>query len=223
MPEGLLSRAKPGINEQLKDRIEEQHDLKGKVSRTQCYVGSDDRSDIAVYVTANSQPLHIEVKYVYDCAQHKQYRTLIPADSRKPLDYQIVFFATLPYYSYPAGVWYKTKRYEERKAMVKVIGLQKQYVKLCKFLRPADRPNEPPYCVDLPHGTPRLTEDCIRSRFRDADVCQPDKSWEFVASRDFKDAQVGFAIWDWSRKHDVSSFSQEIIAANQSWTERRTS
>lgn len=201
LPESLLEKARLGINDQLKARIEEQYGGELRVARNRPYADSNLRSDLYLVSTDESRAVHVEVKHVYDCTYGKQYCTVIPADSTKPLDYQVVFFATLPNYWYPSGAWYGKW---EKARQTNIVGVKEQYAQLCKFLRPADWPTSPPYCLDLPQGTARLTEECIRSRFRDPRVFQADEPWEFIASSHLKDGQVGFAIWEWGDKAAIT-------------------
>ncbi|HLA84221.1 MAG TPA: hypothetical protein VJL29_05470 [Thermoguttaceae bacterium] len=197
VPDVVLCKVKQGINDLLKNAIEDTHGLELQIRRNECYPGSRERSDLAIVGRNGGQTVHVEVKYVYDCTYPKQYKYAIPADSRKPLDYQIVFFAGLPYYHYPSAICYGVKRAKCRQTVI--VGIERQYAELCRFIRPADWPKEAPWRIDLPLETPTISEDCIRAWFNDAAVFWPDEPWEFVASRELKDAQVGFAIWDWSR------------------------
>ena len=203
LPEEMLCKARLGINEQLNNLIEKHLRSTGMATRRdEPYPGIKDRFDIAIDDRANGRSFHIEVKYVYDCAS--KFRLLVPTDSLKPVDYQVVFFATLPNYSYPPGSWYNKKKYKRRET--KVVGIKKQYAKLCESFRPANWPSDAPYCVNLPCGTNVLTEDCIQSRFSDTSVFVPDsqdEKWTFKASVELKDAQIGFAIWDWSQNRRV--------------------
>jgi len=191
---GTLKMLRGGINGNLADEI---RNLANVIEGSVCQNPSR-CPDISF--RTDSGESHIESKLVFDCTTLKYYPT-IPSDGYKlqrlkgqnSTLLQVVFFVQLPNHYYPAGRWRGSySRGLERPKYLIRAGIQSQYRELMRHM-----PGEPTlqlHTQPLAFPTEVVSGELIRRFFAGALV--PDNpNWSVNADQTFRDAAIGFAVW----------------------------
>jgi hypothetical protein len=144
----------------------------------------------------------VEIKLIFDCTMPKYFKSLAHdleklhqrrADGFTGELFAVVFFATLPEYLYPRGLWFD-KQWRSRSAYMRNCGIANQFVQAvermkCKPIWPA---KGAPYIREmksLAHGNYEVVCKLINNNF------QTDEPWQFNPKKHLRKAEIGVGIW----------------------------
>ncbi|MGD0768895.1 MAG: hypothetical protein ABSB42_11980 [Tepidisphaeraceae bacterium] len=200
IPESLVGQLRKGINGNLAEILETQNVGIGQVLRNKgrgqdLIFGPWERGGVAM----------VEIKLVFDCTVAKYFPSvaadwiklsMVRADQFDGDLFLVVFFATLPNYTYPAGSWFGVSG-SSRDKYLRNCGIEDQLHKLRRFLHhvPCWPENGSPRAQTLRPLASEVSQglaDLYRQNFRTSAA----GGWSFQAPTHLRDGAVGVAIWE---------------------------
>lgn len=193
VPAHVIQSLRAGINGNLAEVLRSQH------LEVQC--NPDCGPDLGI-VSPELTPNRalVEVKLLFDGTLHKYYANV--ADDRRRLSnwkspqiecVQAVFFTQLPCFRYPAGRWYGASKADPAR-QTRCMGIPSQFRRLMDVMpfKPT-WPESGVYVHNLKFPTSVVTEDLLLRRYEQ--IFESTYHWNFNASEQLRNAQVGVAIW----------------------------
>lgn len=193
VPAALVAQLRAGINGNLADV------LRARGLAVQC--NPDCGPDLELTSpTASPGRALIEVKLLFDGTLYKYYAN-VAADRDRLVGWkspgmecvQAVFFTQLPCFHYPAGRWYGASKADPAR-QTRCLGIRSQFQKLMSAMpHQPTWPESGVHVHPLPFPTGVVTEELLLRRYQEIFI--PSRPWNFNATEQLKNAQVGVALW----------------------------